>query len=71
MGEEKDWELRIDTTIFGGDTIYVNYYGNKRFLEGDSVEFIGSIKGIQEYTGVMGNQIQIPSIKAYSIELKE
>lgn len=74
----KNVVLRINTTQgqYGlwDDTIYVDYKrkddNESRVLDDDIVTVYGEIKGIKDYTAVLGNQISIPHIKAEYIDIQ-
>lgn len=58
------YALRVgitEKTFFYDDPIYANYAG-PRILEDDIVEFWGVVKGLKEYTAVLGNEVTIPEI---------
>jgi hypothetical protein len=40
-------------------------------LEGDIVEFWGKVKGLKEYTAVLGNAITIPEVDASILDVIE
>ncbi len=71
--------LRIDVTKgqYGiwTDTCYVDYKrkdtNESRILENDIVTFYGTVKGIKNYTAVLGNQISIPHIVAEYIDISQ
>lgn len=56
------------------DTVYVDYKrkddNESRILEGDIVTMYGEIKGLKNYTAVLGNQISIPHLRVEYIEIK-
>jgi hypothetical protein len=64
--------LRVSTKTpyYFSDTVWVNYAG-KRVLEGDIVEFWGKVKGLKEYTAVLGNAITIPEVDASILDVIE
>ncbi|BDQ30436.1 hypothetical protein [Nitrosopumilus zosterae] len=45
------------------DVVWVNYAGS-RVLEGDIVEFWGDVKGIRDYTAVLGNVVSVPEVNS-------
>lgn len=55
------------------DTVYVDYQrkddNESRVLEDDIITMYGEIKGIKEYTAVLGNQISIPHLEVEYIEI--
>ena len=55
------------------DTVYIDYQkkdeNESRVLEEDIITMYGEIKGIKDYTAVLGNQISIPHIKAEYIDI--
>lgn len=71
--------LRIDVTKgqYGiwKDTCYIDYErkdaNESRILENDIVTFYGRVKGIKNYTAVLGNQISIPHIIAEYIDINQ
>ena len=48
--------------------IYVNYKG-PRFLEDDIIDVWGYVKGLKTYSAVLGNEITIPELDAFHLEL--
>jgi hypothetical protein len=63
--------LRVGTSdapYYFGDIIWVNYAG-KRVLEGDIIEFWGKVKGLKDYTAVLGNSVTIPEIDASILDV--
>lgn len=60
-----DYEVRANVTEgeFGlwEDTVYLHYSG-ARLLEGDHIEFVGRVDGLEEYTAVLGNSVTIPEL---------
>ena len=55
-------------TIFYDDPIYVNYAGD-RILEDDIVGIYGQVKGIKQYTAVLGNAVSVPEINSLLLEV--
>ena len=55
-------------TTYYKDPIWVNYHGD-RVLENDIVGIYGKVKGIKEYTAVLGNTISIPEVESLSLEV--
>lgn len=57
------------------DTCYIDYErkdaNESRILENDIVTFYGRVKGIKNYTAVLGNQISIPHIIAEYIDINQ
>jgi len=67
------YALRIATDkeeFFGyiDDIVYVNYAG-PRVLEEDVVEVWGTVKGLKEYTAVLGNVVTIPEVDSLLLEV--
>ena len=62
--------FRVSTKApdYFGDTVWVNYAG-KRVLEHDIIEFWGKVKGLKEYSAVLGNSITIPEIDASILDV--
>jgi hypothetical protein len=66
--------LRVGTkksdysTSFYDEIIWVNYKG-PRVLENDIIDIWGKVKGLKEYTAVLGNTITIPEIDAIQLEV--
>jgi hypothetical protein len=58
-----DWQHNIR-----GDIVYVDYHKDRpdepRILEGDEVKLWGRYVGIQSYTAVLGQTLQIPHVVA-------
>jgi hypothetical protein len=73
--EDPGYILRIAVTQgdlgLWDDPIWVDYTGDQRFLEDDIVTVWGTVKGLQKYTAVLGNQVTIPQIAAFDIQLGE
>ena len=65
------YTLRISVTRrefgFWTDVIYASYEGS-RILEDDIVEFWGLVKGIKDYTAVLGNEISVPEVDILLLE---
>lgn len=69
--------LRVNVTKdeygFWEDTIYIDYRrktdNESRVLEEDIITIYGEVKGLKNYTAVLGNQISIPHIIAEYIEI--
>lgn len=65
-------EIRMDINKVAGDTVWVNYTrpsGENRILEGDIIEFWGSVKGLKSYTTTSGNQVAVPELDAKYIAM--
>jgi len=70
-----EYNLRVATSgsYYVGyykDIIYVNYKG-ARLLEDDIVDVWGYVKGLKTYSAVLGNEITIPELDAFHLELVE
>jgi hypothetical protein len=52
------------------DVIWVNYKG-PRVLEDDIIDMWGKVKGLKEYTAVLGNTVTIPEIDAVRVDYIE
>lgn len=75
MGKSVVLRINVTQGNYGlwEDTIYVDYRRKSdtesRILKEDIVTLYGEIKGIKNYTSVLGNQISIPHIKAEYISI--
>ena len=68
-----EYNLRIATSGsyyigYYDDIIYVNYKG-LRLLEDDIIDVWGYVKGLKTYTAVLGNEVTIPELDAFHLEL--
>ncbi|MGK9251817.1 hypothetical protein [Paenibacillus humicus] len=68
-------ELRVDITKgeYGiwTDTVYVDYElpkGGDRLLEGDIINFWGTVEGLKSYQAIFGQKVSLPEIHAFAIE---
>ena len=52
------------------DIVWINYEG-ERFLEGDIVDVFGEVKGLRTYIAVLGQQVTVPELDAFYVELVE
>ena len=55
---------------FWTDPIFVNYAG-QRILEDDIVQMFVKVKGIKQYTAVLGNSISIPEVDSLILVVSE
>jgi hypothetical protein len=66
LGEPGLWNLRVNVTPgdygWWDDTVFIEFYGDQRYLEDDIVDFVGSFTGPYTYESVMGGEITIPGI---------
>lgn len=65
------YALRVgitEKTFFYEDVVWTNYAG-PRVLENDIVEFWGTVKGLREYTAVLGNTITVPEVDALILDV--
>jgi ABC-type thiamin/hydroxymethylpyrimidine transport system permease subunit len=53
---------------YSGEVIWVNYKG-PRYLEGDVIGVCGVVRGLKEYTAILGNSVMIPEIDAARVTL--
>lgn len=51
------------------DPVWVEYHGDKRFLERDIVEFWATVEGLYEYTSIFGGRVELPRLTASDIIL--
>lgn len=64
---------RIATSGEFGDIVYVDYVrpaGEKRVLEGDEVNVLGTCGGVKTYKNALGDMVTIPACAAQRIEIK-
>jgi len=73
-GSGNNYYLRIYVTKgeYGlwNDDVFVNYQG-KRILENDIIDIWGEVRGIKNYTTVLGASRSIPEIDAFYIEMAD
>jgi hypothetical protein len=51
------------------DTVWLEYHGNERFLEDDTIEFWATVDGLEEYESIMGGQVELPRLIIDTLEL--
>ena len=56
------------TNDYYEDILWLNYKGS-RYLEGDIIQFWGKVKGLKEYSAVLGNTVTIPEIDALIVTI--
>lgn len=73
--ENPGYTLRVAVTKgdfdLWDDPIWVDYFGDERFLEDDIVTIWGTVEGLKSYQAVLGNQITVPQLTAIDIQLGE
>jgi len=73
--ENPGYHLRVEVTKgsydLWGDPIWVEYMGTERFLEDDIVTVWGVVDGLKKYIAVLSNQITLPQITAFEVQLGE
>ncbi len=63
------YALRVGLDMpFPKDIVWMNYAG-KRVLEGDIIEFWGTVKGLKEYKSLLGEPITIPEIESSILDV--
>jgi hypothetical protein len=55
---------------FWQDDVRLDYEG-PRVLEGDTIEFVGKVKGLWKYSAILGNPRTIPHISAIRLQVAE
>ena len=64
-----NYRFRVD--VGSGDVVSLQGYSGKRFLENDTIEFVGVSTGIYTYEATSGEQVTIPKIRVADIMLLE
>ena len=76
LEKQGDYQLRvlITPTDWGGwdDPVLVRYRDAPvRVLEEDIIAFVGKMNGTVSYKAIMGNEVTIPNITAYSLKIED
>ena len=71
--EENNNEFQLRANVTRGeygwdDTVFLHYSGT-RILEGDIIEFIGTVEELLTYEAIFGQEITIPSIRVTTSKL--
>jgi hypothetical protein len=66
LGDAGLWNLRVNVTPsaygFWDDTVFIEFYGDQRYLEDDIVDFVGTFTGPYTYESVLGGEVTIPGV---------
>lgn len=65
----ENYQFRVD--VGSSDIVYLHGYSGKRFLENDTIEFVGISRGLISYESIFGGQVTIPGIRVADLMLLE
>lgn len=70
-GDEDKYALRVNVTRSGNswDDPVLLLYSGPRLLDGDIIEFAGTVSGLAVYEAIFGNQVTVPQINAIEARL--
>ena len=68
-GDKYFLRVSITPNSYGySDPVFIKYEGT-RILEDDVVQVYGEVKGIYEYTAILGNSIELPEINSLILDI--
>lgn len=65
----ENYQFRVD--VDSGDIVFLHGYSGKRFLENDTIEFVGISTGLVSYESIFGGQVTIPRIRVADLIMVE